>query len=148
MVTILFKKLNKEAVAPVRAHDGDAGWDVTATSIQLSHAGGNILVSYGIGLAFAIPKGMWMMAVPRSSVYKTGLWLSNGIGVIDSGYRGEVMAKYYSGDGVLMPYMAGDRIMQLIPMGALTDEVTFQEVDELPVSWDGRGNGGFGSSGK
>ena len=143
-VTILFKKLHSEAQAPIRAHDGDAGWDVTNVGYALSRN----YITYRTGLAFAIPKGYWMMAVPRSSIYKTGLIMSNSLGVIDSGFRGEVKAVFYCCCKDVNSYLLGNRIMQLIVQPALTTDVEFVEVDELPESEDGRGEGGFGSTGK
>lgn len=153
MITILYKKLHPNAKAPARAHDGDAGWDVTAVSLDIEKKDGIMpdfpVITLGTGLAFAIPKGYWMMAAPRSSVYKQGLYLSNSLGIIDAGFRGEVKAMFYiyvnNNDHKM--YDVGDRIIQLIPMPCRTDEVEFKEVEELPESWDGRGLGGFGSSG-
>ena len=143
MTKVLYKKLDENAQPPKRMHEGDAGFDVEAISAEYTGQ----TASYGIGLAFAVPKGHWLMAVPRSSVYKTGMTLSNGIGVIDSGYRGEVGAKFWRVTEKWAPYRIGDRIMQLILMPDRTDEVEFIEVAELPKSWDGRGVGGFGSTG-
>ena len=80
---------------------------------------------------------------PRSSIYKTTLTLSNSVGVIDSGYRGEVMLKYrYLEDG--MVYDLKDRVGQLIVMPIPT--MVIEEVQEL--SETERGEGGYGSTGK
>ena len=141
---ILFKRLDERAKAPTRKHEGDAGWDVTAIDCDI--IGGK--VHYRTGLAFAVPPGCWLMAAPRSSIGNTGMILANGIGVIDAGYRGEVQADFYRTHDECFMYEEGDRIFQLIPMPVRTDEVEFVEVDELPVSWDGRGDGGFGSTGR
>ena len=152
MITILYKKLHPDAKAPAKAHEGDAGWDVTAVSLDIEKKDGIMpdfpVITLGTGLAFAIPKGYWMMAAPRSSVYKQGLYLSNSLGIIDAGFRGEVKAMFYIyvNNAEHKMYDVGDRIVQLIPMPCRTDEVEFKEVDELPESWDGRGEGGFGSS--
>lgn len=145
MTTILFKKTRIGAVAPTRAHDGDAGWDVTVpmNGVELKPD----MAIYSLGLAFAVPKGMWLMAVPRSSVYKTGMVLANGVGVIDAGYRGEIKAMFWRVKKDWSPYMDGDRACQLILMPERTDDVEFVEVDELPESWDGRNADGFGSTG-
>jgi len=144
MLEILFRRLVPDAEPPRKAHDGDAGWDVTAASYRNE----NGIHVYGTGLAFAVPKGCWLDARARSSIYKRGLWLSNGVGTIDSAYRGEVGAMFYSMMFPCDPYKVGERIIQLIPMPIKCDEVVFAEVDELPESWDGRGEGGFGSTGR
>lgn len=88
---VKIKKLNENAVIPCYAKDGDAGLDLTATSIK-HDKDGNIV--YGTGLAFEIPKGYVGLLFPRSSNAKTNLYLTNSVGVLDSGYRGEVMFKY------------------------------------------------------
>jgi len=143
MIEILYKKLNPNAKIE-RKHEGDAGWDIVATErITVLNC-----IKYKTGLAFAVPKGHWLMMAPRSSIYKTGLMMSNSMGVIDSGYRGEVMALFYRASEFGQIYEAGDRIAQIIVMPDKVDEVKFVEVDELPESEDGRGEGGFGSTGK
>ena len=76
---------------PKYAKDGDAGMDLTATSKSYDENGN---VVYGVGLAFEIPKGYVGLLFPRSSNAKQDLLLSNSVGVLDSGYRGEVMFKF------------------------------------------------------
>ena len=153
MITILYKKLHPDAKAPVKAHEGDAGWDVTAVEIEESGLDTRLHVEhylYDTGLAFAPPKGVWLMMTSRSSVCKHGMWLAGGVGIIDNGYRNSVKAAFYH---FVMPqleygdaYKKGERIAQIIPMNCGAEPVEFKEVDELPESWDGRGEGGFGSS--
>lgn len=136
---VKFKKLKSNAVIPAKAHPSDAGFDLTATSVEDN---GDVVV-YGTGLAMEIPAGHVGLVFPRSSVSKKGLTLTNGVGVVDSGYRGEILAKFRkSGDGGR--YEVGDRIAQLviIPYPA----IEFEETEELTSS--DRGQGGFGSSGK
>jgi dUTP pyrophosphatase len=142
---ILFKKLRADAEPPVRAHDGDAGWDVRG--VREDNPFPDMAV-YGTGLAFAVPRGCWLDVRARSSVYRTGMVLCNGVGTVDSAYRGEVKAMFYrvQPQGTI-PYASGERVAQLVPMPCRADEVEFVEVDELPPSWDGRGEGGFGSTG-
>lgn len=141
---IKFKKLDPRAVAPVRAHKSDAGIDLVATSIttEINECGQLILV-YHTGLAVEIPEGYFGMLVPRSSIYKKSLTLTNCAGVIDAGYRGEVMAKFRSTtDVVPAVYKEGERFAQLliIPIAA----ATFTEALELSDS--DRGDGGYGST--
>jgi dUTP pyrophosphatase len=116
-VKVGVKKLVPEAVIPEYAKPGDAGLDLTATSIEWNGSGNQ--VTYGTGLALEIPAGYVGLIFPRSSVSKTDLALSNCVGVIDSGYRGEVMFKFnYRGNALVIPefYKVGDRVGQLIIM--------------------------------
>ena len=141
---IKFKKLDPRAVAPVRAHSTDAGVDLTATRIttEINECGQLILV-YHTDLAVEIPEGYCGILTPRSSVFKKSLTLTNSIGVIDAGYRGEIMAKFRSTtDVVPAVYKEGERFAQLliIPIA----DVTFTEAFELSDS--DRGEGGYGSS--
>ncbi|MCA4782333.1 dUTP diphosphatase [Empedobacter stercoris] len=88
---VKIKKLHKDAVIPTYAKDGDAGMDLTATSKSYDEHGN---VVYGTGLAFEIPKGFVGLLFPRSSNAEKDLLLSNSVGVLDSGCRGEVMFKF------------------------------------------------------
>ncbi|MGM9810975.1 MAG: dUTP diphosphatase [Paludibacteraceae bacterium] len=90
-IKVKIKKLHKDAVIPKYAHDTDAGLDLTAVSKTIDEYGN---VVYGFGLAFEIPKGYVGLIFPRSSNHKRHLTLTNSVGVIDSGYRGEVTAKF------------------------------------------------------
>ncbi|BAQ84128.1 dUTP diphosphatase [uncultured Mediterranean phage uvMED] len=140
---VKIKKLNKDAVIPKYAKDGDAGMDLTAVSCDYDKK--NDVYVYGTGLCFEIPKGYVGEVYSRSSIYKTGLILSNGTGVIDSGYRGEVLLKFYnSKDDDKSIYKKGDRIGQIIIMPY--PKIEFEEVKILSDSE--RGSGGYGSSGR
>lgn len=88
---VRIKKLHPNAVVPQKAYAGDAGFDLTAVSRHFDEHGA---VVYGTGLAFEIPKGHVGLLFPRSSNAKKDLLLSNSIGVLDSGYRGEVTFKF------------------------------------------------------
>lgn len=139
---IKIKKINPFAIAPTKAHATDAGFDLYATSKTYDNDNN---VVYGCGLAFEIPKGYMGLIFPRSSNAKKSLLLSNSVGVIDAGYRGEVTAKFKR----LYPisqneYAIGERFAQLIVMPIPT--VEFEEAEELSESE--RGVGGYGSSGK
>ena len=139
MVIVKIKKLHPDAVIPKYAKPGDAGLDLTAVDVV---ADGNTL-TYKTGLAVEIPFWHVGLLFPRSSVYKTGQTLTNCVGVIDSGYRGEIMMKF-----TLSPYAQeydiGDRIGQLIIMPY--PRIDFEEADELIPSE--RGLGGYGSTGR
>jgi dUTP pyrophosphatase len=140
---IQFKKLVPEAVKPKFGKPGDAGADLVATSVDSSTREGQIV--YGTGLAVEIPEGMVGLVFPRSSIRDKDLVLSNSVGVIDSGYRGEIMATFnlknpWSPDDV---YKVGDRIAQLVIMPVPLAH--YVEVDEL--SETERGKEGHGSTG-
>lgn len=153
---VRFKKLVDSAVLPTKAHATDAGLDMVAVSRDIDDEGNLV---YGFGLVAEIPDGYVGLLFPRSSVAKKGIVLSNAVGVIDSGYRGEIKAKFkvtpdcayvknkmlwiskrYSLDA----YEVGDKICQLIILPYPEIEPEF--ADELSESE--RGAGGFGSSGK
>jgi dUTP pyrophosphatase len=137
---VKIKKLHQDAVIPVYAKPGDAGLDLTAISEVWNKD--NTMVTYGTGLAVEIPEGYVGLLFPRSSVSKTTLNLANSVGVIDSGYRGEIMFKFrYLEEGMI--YDIEERIGQLIIMPY--PQVEFEEVEEL--SSTERGEGGFGSTG-
>lgn len=88
---INLKKLNENAVIPKYAKLGDAGMDLTAISRYFDMYGN---VVYGTGLAIEIPEGYMGLLFPRSSNSKKDLSLCNSVGVIDSGYRGEIIFKF------------------------------------------------------
>jgi len=139
---VKIKKLSPNAITPRYAKIGDAGMDLTAISSELDEYG-NIV--YKTGLAFEIPEGYVGLIFPRSSNSKTNLYLTNHVGVIDSGYRGEVMLKYQSIQSFgRNPYQVGDRVGQIIILPY--PQIEFEEAEEL--SSTERGEGGYGSTGK
>ena len=136
---VKIKKLNPNAVIPSYAKVGDAGMDLVITDIK----GENTFdITYGFGISMEIPEGFMGLVFPRSSIRKTDLVLSNAVGVIDSGYRGEIQATFKKTG--LQKYEIGDRGAQIIIMPHPI--VDFVEVDELTNTE--RGEGGFGSTGK
>lgn len=140
-IKVKFKKLYNDAVTPSYAKNGDAGLDLTAYSMTPTKAGVPY-IEYGTGIAVQIPTGYVGLVFPRSSISKLeGFSLKNSVGVIDSGYRGEIMARFSKSHE---HYSVGDKIAQLIILPYPT--VVLQEVDEL--SSTDRGAGGFGSTGK
>lgn len=141
---IKIKKLVENAVIPTYAKSGDAGLDLTATSWNLDDYGNFV---YHTGLAIEIPEGYVGLVFPRSSVSKKKLFLTNAVGVIDSGYRGEITAKFKKLDlknEKSSFYEVGERIAQLIILPY--PQIEFEEVKELTKTE--RGTGGYGSSGK
>lgn len=155
---VKIKKLHENAVIPKYAQKGDAGLDLTATSIAYDNYGNAV---YGTGLAIEIPEGYVGYIFPRSSISKKTLALTNSVGVIDQNYRGEIMFKFkpdmkcfgINPDNMQTieqsefvnsnDYDIGDRIGQLIIMPI--PSIDFEEVEEL--SDTNRGTGAFGSTG-
>lgn len=155
---VKIKKLHENAVIPKYAQKGDAGLDLTATSIKYDDHGNAV---YGTGLAVEIPDGYVGYLFPRSSISKKTLALTNSVGVIDSNYRGEIMFKFkpdmkcfgINPDNLqtleqsewieIKDYDIGERIGQLIIMPIPSIEL--EEVEELSETT--RGAGGFGSTG-
>ena len=142
---VKIKKIHPDAVIPSYAKNGDAGMDLVATSIIGETLGS---ITYGLGIALEIPEGFVGLVFPRSSIRKTNLQLSNSVGVIDSGYRGELQATFNKIQGIdnveRESYKVGDRVCQIMIIPHPTIE--FNEVNEL--SNTERGEGGFGSTGK
>ena len=149
---IKIKKLYEDSILPTKAHATDAGYDLYAHSKSYDNNGN---VVYGSGVAMEIPKGYTGLVFPRSSNAKKDLLLSNSVGVIDSGYRGEVLFKFKPSSVIEKPdlayipesiakYEIGERIGQIIIIPY--PDVEFVEVEELDDS--DRGTGGYGSSGK
>lgn len=138
-----FKRLHADAVIPQYAKAGDAGLDLVATEIIFNDTDdlGNIHIKFG--LAVEIPENHVGLLFPRSSIYKNNALLSNSVGVIDSGYRGELQA-FMLADEKHFGYKVKDRILQLVIVPIPTLEVI--EVDEL--SDTERGQGGWGSTGR
>ena len=140
-VMVKVKKLDPSAVIPKYSKIGDAGMDLTVTSIIDNMSA---QVRYGFGIAMEIPKGYVGLIFPRSSINKYELTLSNSVGVIDSGYRGEIQAIFNKTNGLdSLKYKPGDRAAQILILPY--PEVFMTEVLELSDSE--RNKGGFGSTG-
>lgn len=164
------KKLVPKAVIPTYAKEGDAGMDLVATSVDHSD---EYYIEYGTGLAVEIPEGYVGLIFPRSSNSKKDLQLCNSVGVIDSGYRGEIKLRYRR---IINPtpkrnfvvtdvefqeelkskvpilrikadfscYGVGDKVGQIIIIPIPL--ISFNEVQKLSETV--RCDGGFGSTGK
>lgn len=157
---VRIKKLDPKAIIPKYAHSTDAGLDMTATSKRVDENG---CIVYGTGLAIEIPEGHVGLLFPRSSIAKYNLALSNAVGCVDAGFRGEITFKFrpslaiknYNGKevtphttigvtGKFTDYEIGDRIGQLIILPF--PKIEFEEVEELSESE--RNTGGYGSTGR
>ncbi len=138
---VKIKKLEEDAVIPTYAKDGDAGMDLVVTSID-NQADKAIM---GTGLSIEIPEGYVGLLFPRSSIHKKSLTLANSVGVIDSGYRGEIKLIFKASiSNEFINYQLGDRIGQLIIMPY--PQIEFEEVEDLEDTE--RGEDGFGSTGE
>lgn len=140
LMKVRIKKLHKDAIIPRYAKEGDAGLDLVAISKSQQYD----IMTYKTGLSIEIPEGYVGLIYPRSSIFRTDLRLSNSVGVIDSGYRGEIILNFNISIDDKNIYQIGDKIAQLIIIPY--PQIEFEEVREL--SETERGEAGFGSSGK
>ena len=140
-----FRRLVPGAAVPERAHAGDAGYDLRSVEEAELRPGGRALV--GTGISVAIPEGYAGLVLPRSGLaVRHGISLVNTPGLIDSGYRGEIRVPLINHDREeTFLVERGVRIAQLIFVRAAA--ALFSEVEFLDATTDGRGEGGFGSSG-
>lgn len=152
MIKVKLKKVHDDAKLPVKSKKGDLCYDVWAVSEE--EVAPNVW-RYGLGFKYEIVRGQELLAVgdninlsidlrPRSSVWKTGMVLSNCEGTLDEFYRGEAMAVFYHIMPDMPRYKVGERIGQ-IKLG-FTIPMEFEFVDEINENTD-RGDGGFGSTG-
>jgi dUTP pyrophosphatase len=142
LIELHIKKLREDAVVPARAYGGDAGLDLTACERVELAPGERALVP--TGLAIAIPEGYAGYVQPRSGLAaKHGISIVNTPGLVDAGYRGELLVNLVNTDA-REPFVVepGMRIAQLVILEL--PDVELVEVDELPLSE--RGARGFGSS--
>ncbi len=123
-------------------HDGDAGLDLFVIHGQRIEAHSTAFIHFQI--ACENTENLPYLLMPRSSISKTPLRMSNSIGLIDGGYRGEIMAAIDNISDLHYDLEAGQRLFQLVAMSG--SPIHFELVEEL--SETSRGSGGFGSTGK
>lgn len=139
-VEVKVKRLSPDAIIPSLAHLTDCGADITAVDLTYSDEADQMI--YHTGLAVEIPMGYVGLIFPRSSIKNYDLSLANSVGVIDSGYRGEIKVIFNilrDGENIYKP---GDKICQLIILPYPT--VNYIMTEELSSS--DRGTNGFGST--
>lgn len=137
--------LHPEARPPARTRAGDAAYDLCAVEACTLAPGARAVVPTGV--AVAVPEGAAGLVVPRSGLAaRHGISVVNGPGLIDPSYRGEVKVVLVNLGQEPYDVGVGDRIAQLLLVPCLTPPV--ETVQELPPSADGRGEAGFGSSGR
>jgi dUTP pyrophosphatase len=145
MIDVKIRKVHPDAVIPTYAHPGDAGMDVTAVAINIT----DNYIEYDTGLQFQLPAGYVMLIFPRSSNSKKDLLLANSVGLLDSGYTGNLKLRFKHIHSHSHPtsdeqmYNIGDRVGQrmIVPY----PEINFIETEDFEDTE--RGSGGFGSSG-
>ena len=136
-------RLRPEGRIPERAHPGDAGLDLVAAEARDLAPGARVAVPTGI--AIAVPPGHAGLVLPRSGLARRhGVTLANSPGLIDAGYRGELLVVMINLGAEAHRVEAGDRIAQLVIAPITMARAV--ETNALPPS-DGRGEGGFGSTG-
>ncbi len=147
-VEVRIVALDADLALPTPAVNGDAGMDLRArTDVVLAPGGGRAVI--GVGLALALPVGWAGFVLPRSGLAaRHGVTVLNSPGLIDSGYRGEIMVPMVNTDP-LVPFAItrGDRIAQLVVLPVPL--VRWTPVDDVASLGDTeRGSGGFGHSGR
>lgn len=144
MEELQVKLLVDGARLPERAHGDDLGYDLYAAAPAVILSGDWSVVS--TGLALSLPPGVAGLVTPRSGLAaKQGVTVLNAPGLIDAGFRGEVGVVLINHGDEPFRVQPGDRVAQLLLVGALLPEII--AVEELPSGGDERGAGGFGSSG-
>lgn len=144
-VEVLFAKLAPDASEPTQGSKSAAGWDLRALEDTVVRKGSSTKIR--TGLAVAIPEGWEGQIRSRSSLGAKGMIMPNGIGTIDSDYRGELMVlATWIGEGEQIELKKGERIAQMLI--APIPVITYKEVNLDQLSTTDRGTGGFGSSGK
>lgn len=126
---------------PEYAHDGDAGLDLRSTEDTLIPVGQSRLI--GTGLRCEIPDGCVGLVFPRSGLGSRGVTIRNAVGVVDSGYRGEVMCALWNTTESAFHVHRGDRICQMVVVPYMSCDL--EVVDSL--SYSERGSDGHGSTG-
>ena len=123
-------------------HEGDSGLDLYVLEDILIKKNETVLIKLGISCESLENKSYYLM--PRSSISKTPLRMSNSVGLIDAGYRGEIMASCDNIKNYDCQIKAGQRLFQLVAPEA--SPISYEIVETL--SETDRGSGGFGSTGK
>jgi len=135
-----FTKTRNDAVSPLRANPTDSGLDLYLVALLKQEDG---VYYYDTGISVEAPPGYYLELVGRSSISKSGYMLANNIGIIDNGYRGNIMVALVKINPNAPSIQLPARLVQIIPKQIT--QSTFVEVNSLGAT--PRGTGGFGSSG-
>jgi dUTP pyrophosphatase len=135
-------KIKEDVTLPEKATPGSAMYDIYAA--EDAKIPPRTVRKISTGIKVAIPKGYKMLLYPRSSMGMKAVNLANGVGVIDSDYRGEIMVILHNLSDEDFIVLRGARIaqMEVVPVG---EDLDFSEVEELGTTE--RGEGGFGHTG-
>ena len=140
MIDLRYRLVHPAAVAPRKAHDGDAGFDIYI--IEKLEDLTDRTALYDTGVQIQVPPGYYVELVPRSSISRTGYTLANGVGIIDQGYTGNIKAavtRASPDDTIELPFKGFQLIVrQTVPVRAVQVEAEFDSLE--------RGSGGFGST--
>ena len=140
MITVNIKRLNENATLPTYSHPGDAGMDLYSAQYVTLQPGETVKVVTGI--ATAIPSGFVGLVWDRSSMGSKGIKRMGG--VIDAGYRGEILVALLNTTQAPYEIKAGDKIAQMVIQPV--ESPALVEVSDLDDT--SRGEGGFGSTGR
>lgn len=134
------QRLDLDLPVPGYAHHGDAGIDLYAACDALV-TGETVLIPTGV--AVAVPDGYVGLVCPRSGLSRYGVTVANAPGVVDSGYRGELMVRLTNTSARPYPVHRGDRIAQLLVVPILRPEVNVVvDLDDTERGADGMGSTG------
>ena len=143
-IPINIKKLSNTAKLPEQATKGDAGFDLCADIDQAVVIYPHTTIKVPTGIAMSIPEGYWGGIFARSGIAtKRGLAPANKVGVIDCGYRGEIMVALHNHSDSVQSIQPGEKIAQMVFLPCVY--ANFNVVDNLDATE--RGEGGFGHSG-
>lgn len=142
--------LENGAKLPERQHDGDYCYDVYATSLEVV----NGIYIYGTGIHTAFPShvpetktAICLQPFARSGIFKTGLILCNGVGIVDSNYRKEIHGMFYKiCEGIEPIYKVGERFMQIALSNG--EDIEWVQVNSLEELGTTDRDGGFSSTGR
>lgn len=145
MLEIPTTRLDPDLPLPAKVRAGDAAIDLPARNSGSIDAGARLLVPTGI--AIAVPEGAAALVLSRSGLaLKHGISVLNAPGLIDSGYRGEIMVILGNHGEARFDFERGERIAQLLVLPV--PDLQLVAVPDLPPGPDDRGDQGFGSSGR
>lgn len=137
------RRCSKNAVLPKRGTEHSAGLDLSACLTEPVVIKPGEIKKIPTGIAIELPEGTAGFVFARSGLGSRGISLANGVGVIDSDYRGELSTVLINHSGADFTVSHGDRVSQLVVMPVCFPEITVTE----DLSETKRGAGGFGSTG-
>jgi len=137
---VKIKKEHEDFVMPLYAKEGDAGMDLTAVSMETSGK----FIEYNLGFSLELPKNYVALIFPRSSISNKVMYLTNSVGIIDSGFRGNITVRFRRNMPGVELYDIGDKVAQMIIIPY--PNIELELVDKLSTTE--RGKGGYGHTDK